>query len=214
MPADDSAALRWLWDRFGGATGYLVDVGAYDGAHGSLSHRLLHVAGWSGLLVEPLPEAFAALRVRYAGQARVHCAEAAASDHDGRALLHPFQTVSTIEPEWAAACARHWGHVRYGEPIEVRRATLRTLLREAGAPARVDLLKIDAEGHDYEVLRGMDWDRQVPVVVVECPNMLTQPVGPGLWAPDPEVVRFLTDLGYRQALVTEGPNAIFERAAA
>src|SRR3954451_1865256 len=58
---------------------YLVDVGAHDGR--SLSNSLPFVElGWSGVLVEPLPQAFSLLADRYASRADVRCVQAACAE--------------------------------------------------------------------------------------------------------------------------------------
>ena len=42
--------------------------------------------------------------------------------------------------------------------------TLATLLREYGF-ASVDLVQIDAEGHDYEIIKTIDWAAKPPSVI-------------------------------------------------
>ena len=210
--ARDDEALSWLWERFSQRKGYVVDVGASDGSpeQGSLSHRLLTEARWSGLMVEPLPVYYDRLHQYYLDRPDVVCLKLAASDREGMGDLFPFKTVSTLEPTWAQRCAAHWGFVRYGEPLSVRLATLFSLLAMAKAPRKIDLLKVDTEGHDLKVLRGMDWNRNPEVVIVETLDF-NSPAVEGRWKPSGEVVDYLEGQGYHLVLLTKGPNAIFER---
>ncbi len=65
---------------------YLVDVGAHDGHSLSNSYPFLQV-GWSGVLVEPLPQAFGRLEARYADRPDVSCVQAAIADSNGEMPL-------------------------------------------------------------------------------------------------------------------------------
>jgi hypothetical protein len=50
--------------------------------------------------------------------------------------------------------------------IEVPIRTLDSVLAEAGAPDRFDFLSIDVEGHEIEVLRGFDFNRWQPRLIL------------------------------------------------
>jgi FkbM family methyltransferase len=208
----DDYLIDWLWRYFrpGSLQGYLVDVGAADGVYGSLSRRLLVEAGWSGTLIEPLPEFYTKLKELYRGNDKVHLINAAASDEEGIGLLHPFQAVSTLEPKWAKRCAQEWSHVQYQEPIPVLRRKLLSILAEVRPPSPINLLTIDTEGHGLSVLRGMDWSRKVDVVVYETLDM-EHPTEDNRHEPKPEVVALLAAQGLEYEFNTTGSNAVFVR---
>src|SRR5205085_63384 len=47
-----------LWDLFGGKTsGFFIEVGAHDGHSDAISYPF-EAVGWTGLLVEPLPDRY------------------------------------------------------------------------------------------------------------------------------------------------------------
>lgn len=50
--------------------------------------------------------------------------------------------------------------------VSVRLTRLDTLLEEAGAPQRLDVLSIDVEGHEMSVLAGFDIVRWQPSIVI------------------------------------------------
>jgi FkbM family methyltransferase len=136
---------------------YLVDVGAHDGRSLSNSFPFLEL-GWSGVLVEPLPQAFERLARLHAGRPQVHCVQAACGESDGRMALAvggdgPLPMTSTL--------AR--GN---GPSVEVEVKTLTTVLSDSGAPADFSLLLVDAEGMDHAVLAGLDFERFRPRIVV------------------------------------------------
>jgi FkbM family methyltransferase len=134
---------------------YLVDVGAHDGRSLSNSFPFLEL-GWSGVLVEPLPQAFSLLAERYASRADVRCVQAACGERDGRMGL-------SVGSDGPLPMTSRLGGV--GE-IEVAVRTLTGVLDEAGSPRDFSLLLVDAEGTDDAVLAGLDFDRFRPRVIV------------------------------------------------
>jgi len=201
--------LRFFQDV---SDGYLVDVGAHDGVlKGSMSRDLM-VKGWQGLLIEPLPEAFALLEAAYRDNPEVHCLQIACSDTGGTAELFPCKGVSTLNRDWAQACSDYWKHVRYDPPIRVQVRTLTNLLDMVEAPRHIHFLQIDTEGHDLHVLRGMDWTRTVDLVCVETLDMLhLDRREKGKWQPNPEMDEFLRGQGFKLDLLTVGGNGFYRR---
>ncbi|CAE6941864.1 unnamed protein product [Symbiodinium sp. CCMP2592] len=85
---------------------------------------------------------------RSAGRIRAACV--AASSSNGEATLQCPQQMSFLAEK---APKEGWYFDNCGESATVRTVRLDNLLVEEGI-AKVDLLKIDAEGHDFDVLRG------------------------------------------------------------
>src|SRR4051794_44154 len=134
---------------------YLVDVGAHDGRSLSNSFPFLQL-GWGGVLVEPLPEAFAQLASLYAERDDVRCVQAACAGAEGERAMAvggdaPVAMTSSLRP---------------GGELTVRVRTLTSLLDEYAVPSDFSLLLIDAEGMDGEVVAGLDSERWRPRVVV------------------------------------------------
>ena len=193
---EEAHLLSFFEDQRGG---YVVDVGAADGQTHSNSRFLIEQRAWRALLIEPLPEAFAALQSLYAlkgEDVRLH--QGAVSVESGHTFLHPSGQVSTIHKWWrerAETC--HPDTAIYGplQPVSVE--PLCVLLHQYQAPGVIDLLTIDAEGADLDVLKSMDWDSyHVKMVILE-------------GYPD-AYASFLEPLGYQPYAQTAG-NVIFTR---
>lgn len=145
---------------------YVVDVGAHDGATMSTSRPFV-LQGWHALLVEPHPVQFARLQERYDGWDNVHCVNQACADRPGRRPLFfgvggpgtATSTLNTEDNEWYAL-------TRTEESVPVEVAVLTDLLVEHEFPSDFSLLLVDAEGMDYEVLCGLDFQRFRPRIVV------------------------------------------------
>jgi FkbM family methyltransferase len=133
---------EWVADLIGHG-GYFVDVGAYDGVSTSNTLMLERDFDWLGICIEPNTGVYVSLL------ANRSCitTDVAASDHDGF-VQFDGNVVGT------------------GPPVACR--TLAVILEKAGAPSCIDYLSVDVEGHEMEVLRGMDFDRwDVQLITIE-----------------------------------------------
>lgn len=212
--AEDTEGQKFIRNFFEDhKTGYLIDVGAHAGEkYGSMSWELIQ-QGWGGLMVEPLPEAYKKLEKVYAKNPKVVTVQAACSNEIGKGILYPFKGVSTLSKEWAKECDQWWKHVRYKDPIEVRKTRLDVLLNQVSAPSHVDFLQVDTEGHDLFVLKGMDWNRGPELICVETLDMLhRERRRPNkIWNPSPELNIYMASLGYELVLLTPGGNGFYQR---
>ena len=163
---------------------FVLQIGAMDGVQYDPIHPFLKKGGWSGLLVEPLPDLFAALVDNYRGVTGLRFANVAISDHEGSLSLNrvdPAAIRSGAAPDWTIGVSSMFedrnsiGGVKISavdyERIRphlvkqtVASTTLASLLRSHDVD-HIDLLQIDAEGYDYQVLKQLDFDRFRPSIV-------------------------------------------------
>lgn len=157
-----------------------IEIGANDGEREDHLAPFIRRRGWSGVMVEPVPEVFERLRRNYAGAEGVALENAAISDHDGRASFHTLVADGTgdgpaidgadmfgsLSPGAVEAIAQAFpDHPRRIETIEVPCLSFESLCRKHGVEG-ADVLVIDTEGHDHEILRQIDFDRIRPRIVV------------------------------------------------
>jgi FkbM family methyltransferase len=143
----------------------MLDVGAEQGG---LAHAM-RAAGVDDLhAFDPHRANAEALRTRFARDPRVSVHEYAVSDSDGVAELH----VSS-KPDGSPLSFGHTllerentDELSWRETVSVERRSLASLLDGGQIPARVGILKIDTEGHDLAVVRGMG-ALEADVVMVE-----------------------------------------------
>lgn len=161
----------------------LVDVGAHHG--GSLAP--FADAGWRVLAFEPDESNRAALVARFGDDANVTIDPRGVSDKAARGVAFYRSELST---GISGLSAFHASHTQSGT-IDV--TTLAAALAERGI-SRVDVLKIDTEGHDLFVLRGLPWEEVAPrVIVCEFEDAKTLPLGYSF----DDLARYLTERGYR-----------------
>jgi FkbM family methyltransferase len=144
---------------FGGDnSGYFVEVGANHPTEGSQTWHL-EQTGWTGVLVEPQPDLAAFLVT--SRKARVFATACSSPDNAGQSLpFHVDGPRSALDPDRMSPGAQA------AYVIVVPTRTLDSILEEAGAPAPIDLLSIDVEGHETEVLRGFDFARWQPLLIL------------------------------------------------
>jgi FkbM family methyltransferase len=147
--------------------GYVaIDIGA---SLGEWTVPLSRAVGPTGrvLAVEPAPRSALALEATLAANAlhQAQVARCAISDHDGCAeFALPVVTSAQTDTGTARIGAPGAGH----QLLNVRLRTLDSLVGEQ-ALERIDLIKVDVEGHERQVLDGaaVTLERCRPTLVIE-----------------------------------------------
>jgi FkbM family methyltransferase len=153
---------------------FCVQIGANDGKSNDPLFRFITAQGWSGLLLEPIPEAFESLQATYRDFPKVNLVNAALAERDGE---RPFYTVApggnfakahqfASFHRDAVASQTDWIPDVADRIVEtlVRCISMETLLREADG-REIDVLQIDAEGHDFAILKMIDFARLKPAII-------------------------------------------------
>ncbi|MGB9366425.1 MAG: FkbM family methyltransferase [Xanthobacteraceae bacterium] len=170
-----------LWRALGDiANGFYVDVGAGHPVYDNVSFAF-YLAGWRGIAVEPNPALAALARaVRPRDQLYEGLCGAAAGDAT-LYLQREFHGLSTTVAEHAQAAEKEVN--RSAEAVTLPMATLAALC-EQHAPTSFEFLKIDVEGAEADVLRGADFSRFRPkIIVVEAIKPLTLAPAWDEWEP-------------------------------
>lgn len=160
-------AIEACLARYLPPTGVFVEAGANDGIWQSNTYWL-ECRGWTGVLIEPIPELYDKCRRTRPHATVVNCA-----------LVSDDCATPTVEMIYAGLMSIVVGaqgstdadehHIATGErnqticryTIDVRARRLGDVLADAGI-RHVDLLSLDVEGYELEVLRGLDIGRFCP----------------------------------------------------
>ncbi len=151
-----------LWRALGHIkNGYYIDVGANDPVEHSVT-KAFYDAGWNGISIEPLPsfhQAFEEQRPRDVNLA------VAAGATDGELTLYDVPAVRGWASPEASVAEMHRAEGHDVAEITVPVRTLAGICAEH-VRGEIHFLKIDVEGFEGEVLRGMDFQRWRPWVLV------------------------------------------------
>jgi FkbM family methyltransferase len=152
-----------LWRCFDGAErGFYIDVGAGHPVYDNVSFAF-YLAGWSGITVEPNP-ALAELGRAVRPRDQLHQVLVGAAPGEATLYLQrQFHGLSTTVAAHAETAEKETG--RRAEALSLPVTTLAALC-EQHAPESFEFLKVDVEGAEADVLRGADFARFRPKVIV------------------------------------------------
>ncbi|MDO5758254.1 MAG: FkbM family methyltransferase [Rhodobacterales bacterium] len=144
------------------SSGFYIDVGAWSPDLHSVT-RLFYEAGWRGINIEPLPKMLDALRARRPEDINIGVA---LSNVVGVQKFHNIGEtgLSTLSSDEAR---RAFDAIGSDCVINVEVMTLANIWETHVPPGQpVHFLKIDVEGSEENVIRGGDWKRHRPWIVV------------------------------------------------
>jgi FkbM family methyltransferase len=164
--------------------GFFIEVGAFDGYNYSATYAL-ECLGWTGLLVEAIPERAAECRARRPHSRVVHAAlgDNANGTTSFTVTEDDYGGMFSYTPE--ALREKHKTVARSRE-VTVPRTTMNELLR--GHRGEIDAAVIDVEGSELPLLAGFDLDALRPKMLLIEDNVRT----------DPALADYMTGLPYTQ----------------
>lgn len=148
----------WAWEQSHfRLNGFFVELGAWDGYHASNTLFLERYARWSGVLIEPGETGYS----RLIRNRNAHCSNDLCSNVRGNV---PFMEVGGNLP-WQSGTRSGIVNEHSGKVIGWMKTPPKTRLAKKltdvligfSAPRFIDYLSLDVEGHEPEVLEGLDF---------------------------------------------------------
>ncbi|MBH2032021.1 MAG: FkbM family methyltransferase [Pseudomonadales bacterium] len=174
-------------------SGFYIDIGANDPAHDSVT-KAFYDNGWTGINVEPMPNYYQALCEQRPKDINLQCV-AGENAQDLTFYGIAGTGLSTLEPAMAQL------HKDAGMDVRthtVKSRTLSSICEEHAHGRPIHFLKIDVEGHEETVLRGMDFTQWRPwIILIETP-----------WERNQTWETLVTDAGYH-AILFDGINTYY-----
>ena len=179
---DETAVVSNLLTERSGPQYVMLDVGAHFGTSAQYFHKL----GWTIYCFEPDPSNRAKLVARFGKATNVTIDKRAVSDKPATGVSFFSSEESTGISGLSAFRETH------KESARVDVTTVSDIIFERSL-SRVDFLKIDVEGFDFGVLKGVPWDKLKPdVIECEFEDAKTVPLG-HTWK---DIADFLRGHGY------------------
>ena len=126
--------------------GVFFEAGANDGIFQSYTYQLERDRGWTGVLVEPSPLAYARCKVNRPKSRVLNCAitDSGATQITGDFDGNPMSSVNGLRLQRAAQ-------------VTVRATSLTQIFNASLKDDTVDLMSIDVENYELNVLRSLDY---------------------------------------------------------
>ena len=146
--------------------GYFVELGANDGISQSNTKYFEVFKGWKGVLVEAYHPNYLKCVTNRKKSTKSFNAACVSFEFQGTKIRFLFSNLMSISLDAKNEIMDREAHANEGRQFldaneevhefETQARTLKTILREAGAPHLIDLLSLDVEGSELEVLGGID----------------------------------------------------------
>jgi FkbM family methyltransferase len=155
---------------------FFVQIGANDGVTHDRLNAFILDGDWAGILVEPVPYYFQKLQRTYAGRPKLLLENVAIATAESTRDIYRVREGVTHLPAWVNGIAsldrqvllnHKWAIPNIEDYIvtdQIHCVTLASVLRRHKV-AHIDLLAIDTEGHDYEVIKQVDFHACKPRVI-------------------------------------------------
>lgn len=164
--------------------GALIDVGAHEGGVSAVFVS----KGWKVLAFEPEEKNREEFLKKFGSSDQVICIPKAVTDQTGDKI--PFYTSDT---HYGIHSIKPFHETHHTASYEVETITLKDALEEHKIE-HVSFLKVDTEGADFLALKGFDWDRLKPEVVMI--EFMDDRSVKNFGYTHHDVVRYMNDKGY------------------
>lgn len=150
---------RVILEYFGPHVGTFASIGENDGETFS-NVRALALRNWTGVMIEPDPEAFARLQELYKNYKKLYTYNYAIGDHNGVAMLQKSSSLlktgdtGLVSTFHASEMDRFKSVVSY-EPVEVKVYKWKTAINRWSIK-KFDFISIDVENDEMKILPDID----------------------------------------------------------
>lgn len=150
--------------------GFFIEAGANDGISQTNTLYLERYRGWTGLLVEPVPELAERCRLNRPRCIVESCALVASDSGPASVTIKYLGLMSQItgiqnndeaQQRHEAIASQHLKRGQQPYLVEVPTRTLSSVLNTHNIK-QIDLLSLDVEGYEPQVLDGLDFQRHRP----------------------------------------------------
>ena len=142
--------------------GFYIDAGAWSPDEDSIT-RAFYERGWRGINIEPNPAWIDKLRERRPEDINLPYALGDKEETVDLYVAVDTTGLSTVEPEYAKKNEEDGQSI---QTIPCQAVTLNTVWDHHVGERQVHFLKIDVEGAEEAVIRGNDWTKNRPWIIV------------------------------------------------
>lgn len=156
---------------------FFVEIGAHNGIESDFLYPYIIKNKWQGILVEPVKHLYDRLRINYKDCAGLSFENVAISDKDETRNFYRLKDGLDAMPNWSDQLGslrrdvllKHKDAIPYIEDhilVEKIRCTTLEHLLEKNQTKKLDLIKMDVEGYDFEIIKTVDFKKIRPSVLI------------------------------------------------
>jgi FkbM family methyltransferase len=157
---------------------FFVQIGSNDGVRNDPLYKFICKYNWSGIMVEPVPHLYERLIKNHEGRDNLTFRNVAISSeggsmkfysatenciHNGISSLSKQHILSHTGPKHQDLDDIRCNFNKHFKEDELETITFGSLVDGVN---HIDLLHIDAEGHDFEIIKSIDFDKIIPSVIL------------------------------------------------
>jgi len=143
--------------------GIFVELGGFDGVKWSNTKFFEDTLGWTGVLIEPIPEQFEKLKINRPNCQNINLA---VSKIEGDVKFIGINEQATLKHMIPKSKQKHYEKFSEDRYYTVKSKPIYKILNDCNI-TYVDALFIDVEGAEQVVLDTFDWDIPVHVIAIE-----------------------------------------------
>ena len=142
--------------------GFYVDVGALHPINGSNTYHL-YKKGWKGINFDLMIDNIKLFKIFRPRDISINVAVSSKPGFVNSYIFDKGSGLNTLEKNWA----EKWKKIinKNYLTIKIKKEKLNTLLKKYNCPNNFDLLNIDVEGHEIEVIKGLDFRIYKPKII-------------------------------------------------
>lgn len=142
--------------------GFFVDVGALHPINGSLTYNL-YLNGWRGINIDMIKENLMLFNIFRKGDTNLNSAVSSRKGLIDAFFFEQGSGVNTNSQKWADMWSKKFKKVY--KKRKVKKDTLDNILNNNLVNKNFDLLNIDVEGHELDVLKGLNLKLYKPKLI-------------------------------------------------
>ena len=148
--------------------GVYLEVGANNGFSESNTYYLERLKGWTGILIEPIPELYRECVTERPNSKVFNCALVSADYPENYVKMSYGHLMSLVKDSFEYPNVEA-GHLKKAQEffgvtpyeVEVHARTLTSILDELKI-TEIDFFSLDVEGYELNVLKGLDFNKYKP----------------------------------------------------
>ncbi|MEE2695306.1 MAG: FkbM family methyltransferase [Pseudomonadota bacterium] len=143
-------------------SGFYLDIGSLHPINGSLTYNL-YQKGWNGINIDLLESNLRLFKIFRSRDLSKKIAVSSKAGFIDSFIFGSGSGLNTVEKKWAD----RWSKIINKKYVvkKIKRKTLNQIIQEYKISKNIELLNIDVEGHEIDVLNGINFDLFRPKII-------------------------------------------------